>query len=209
MDLGVFIKGWIQLQLQAHTATLGPSCPGSPCLPSSGPGLGLGWTPRIGRQGEARRSPGAGGWRSGVEDTWGWPGMAPHTQLRKVTGCRGTLLQPWPLQLVPPMDQCGAALLWGVLSAPPAPSSRSSQLSSGQLLGPLPGLPPPFRAFLPTLHSWKRLSPLPNIPFSLYIRQNPGFVLEAGGASCLDKMQTPQAWLPCGCSRDSVLAMRM
>lgn len=52
---------------------------------------------------------------------------------------------------------------------------RPSQLSPGP--GPAPSLGPASVLNLPshTLHSWKRMRCLPNIPFPLYSRQGPGF----------------------------------
>lgn len=93
------------------------------------------------------------GWGDSGGGDWnarccGWP----HTQLRKVTGCGGNLLtastsparSSHGLHVVRPC--CGAycplpipkvfpAVVWAICP------------------GPLPGLPPPFRAFPPHLHS--------------------------------------------------------
>lgn len=150
VDLGVFIEGQIQPQLQAHTASLGilPRFPLPPRLWAwAGPRLGTqDRTP--GRRQEAPwggRMEKQGGECMGVARD-GVRGCAdgPRHPASQGHGLRGIRLQARPLQLVPPVDQQGMALLRGILSAPPAASPRSSQLSSGPLPGPLPGLPPPF-----------------------------------------------------------------
>lgn len=142
--------------------------------PSSGHGLCT-------QDNGAREEPGARGarWTEG-------PGRSSMRVVGRVPGdvlmasydqsCKGTGLRAPALWLrAPPHTACThyGRVGGGTLSSPLAP--RPSQLSPGP--GPAPSLGPASVLNLPshTLHSWKRMRCLPNIPFPLYSRQGPGF----------------------------------
>ena len=178
--MGVFIKGWIQPQLQAHTTSLGPSCPGSPCPPASRPGPGT----QDRTPGRRQEAPWGGKMEEQIME---WMGVArdgaqgcedgPRYPASQGHGLRGNL--PSGSASLAPSSRgpagggpaagravCSSccipkvfpAIIWAIARPPPwAPASIPS----------LPTHPPQL----------EEAGSLPNIPFSLYIRQSPGFVL--------------------------------